>query len=109
MNVDNDVLRGSIATRIQLNSLGASDIFLTCPELPNAYAYNTRDSIMHYFINNENGLPTKNDVLIKNKEKILDNTPIDKRPSLNNLLPYNISNERDGMTARPLYQPNCVP
>ena len=64
---------------------------------------------MHYFINNENGLPTKNDVLIKNKEKILDNTPIDKRPSLNNLLPYNISNERDGMTARPLYQPNCVP
>ena len=53
MNVDNDVVRGSIATLIQLNSLGASDIFLTCPELPNAYAYNTRDSIMHYFINNE--------------------------------------------------------
>jgi len=57
VNID----RRSIGAMIQLVAYGASDIYLYGIKGSPNY-YNIHDSIMYWFINNDDGLPQKEDI-----------------------------------------------
>ncbi len=103
---------------IQLIAYGAPDVYLH-GNTGNPQCYNIRNSMIHYFINRNNGFPLKEDIDSNTNEK-KDFTPerrfnieeiftIDKgigffahypdylKPPIDNLVPFNINKERSSV------------
>jgi hypothetical protein len=77
---------------MQLIAYGASDVYLT-GITGNPQCYNIRNSMIHYFINHDDGLPVKEDLDIDNS-RIFEHYPEYIKPSTNTLVSFNINKER---------------
>jgi hypothetical protein len=79
---------------IQLYAYGVSDVFLF-GNTTKPYPYNHRDAMMHWFVNGNDGLPSKEDMVsVVDMPNILACVPISMKPSPNTLEPFRISRER---------------
>lgn len=79
---------------IQLVAYGAPDVYLI-GNTSSPHASNSRDSMMHWFIDREDGLAQKEDVMPWfEMPAILDHVPLIMKPHHDTITPFRINTER---------------
>lgn len=100
-----DAPRGA---HIQLFALGASDVFL-CGNTSSPYCYNSRQAMMHWFVDRDDGNATCEDVWdVHDMPGILEHLPEMLRPALSDVTAsFSIKKERSCVKIQRAWR-NCI-